>query len=307
MKILDQAVFGLCDSQHKWAAVDNDGTCVVFKEKPSLDADGSWQPVGGTEWHTVAAGYKATSEPLERLSAPAMPMAPSQAENWGQCAPPVMPTAPAAPALSPNYMARDWNAIFNGFGGNWWWASVDYRGVARVHTFHPEFTSTGRVAVPRPVGNSEPAPAFDVDVSSFPGWKPMVITRIHPVGTVLNCTDRFGVELPEGANPVEAADVVHLPVLPDIQAQPKYKPGDTVLARVPNGAWREAIVIALDGPLYVLRRDGAYAAFGLADMRDAPTEVEQFHDKVCQLLGWDHESDNGKRDAKKLFDAGCRL
>jgi hypothetical protein len=103
---------------------------------------------------------------------------------------------PPAPATIPE-------AIFNNFGSNWQWASIDYRGVARVHTFQPSFTATGRIEMPRGKHNSQPVEAFDrLDGSGSPFW----VTR-GPCAPSLP-TDRFGIQLPVGADPVEAADVV---------------------------------------------------------------------------------------------------
>lgn len=109
--------------------------------------------------------------------------------------PPCVP-APFAPATIPQ-------RIFDNFGGNWRWASIDYRGVARVHTFEPTFTASGRIEVPRGKHNSQPCEAFDmVDAPPSPVW---VTRNAWPRGKV---TDRFGIDLPTGADPVEAADVI---------------------------------------------------------------------------------------------------
>jgi len=98
--------------------------------------------------------------------------------------------------------ARVPEAIFNNFGSNWQWASIDYRGVARVHTFQPSFTATGRIEMPRGKHNSQPVEAFDrLDGSGFPLW----VKRNHRQLLRLP-TDRFGRALPPGADPVEAAD-----------------------------------------------------------------------------------------------------
>lgn len=100
------------------------------------------------------------------------------------------------------------DAIFEGFGSNWRWATIDYRGVARVHTFEPQLTDTGRIAVPRFKGNSSTCEAFDI-VDKLPtNWFPVLFKRdMRAAGVKIAPTDRFGMQLPDGADPVEAADV----------------------------------------------------------------------------------------------------
>lgn len=107
-------------------------------------------------------------------------------------------------------------SIFNAFGGNWRWASIDYRGVARVHTFEPKFTPNGRIEVPRGPHNSATCEAFDMVDSPPPS--PIWVTRdAGPRGKV---TDRFGVILPTGACPLEAADVVQAPTMASLNLEP---------------------------------------------------------------------------------------
>jgi hypothetical protein len=114
------------------------------------------------------------------------------------------PSCPLPPAPTKPYLD---DSIFEGFGGNWRWATIDYRGVARVHTFEPTFTATGRIEAPRFKANSEPREAFNV-VELPTGWHPMIMKRdMRKAGIKCVPTDRFGVLLPTGAHPVEAADV----------------------------------------------------------------------------------------------------
>jgi hypothetical protein len=116
-------------------------------------------------------------------------------------------TPPQAPATIPQ-------SIFDNFGGNWRWASIDYRGVARVHTFEPTFTASGRIEVPRGKGNSATCEAFDmVDSPPSPIW----VSRVNSNG---RATDRFGIQLPTGADPVEAADVVQAPTMASLNLEP---------------------------------------------------------------------------------------
>lgn len=99
------------------------------------------------------------------------------------------------------------DSIFEGFGNNWRWATIDYRGVARVHTFEPSFTKTNRIEAPRFKANSMPAEAFNI-VDLQEGWQPLLFKRdMRRAGIRSVPTDRFGVQLPAGADPVEAADV----------------------------------------------------------------------------------------------------
>lgn len=130
------------------------------------------------------------------------------------------PSPPMAPA--PDYITRDWQAIFDVLGSNWNWASVDYRGVARVHTFQPEFGPSGRILMPAFKANSDPAPAFDI-AEVPPHWRPLKVSRITAPPYA---TDRFGKILPAGADPVEAADVIEganpTTVLTDGIDNPKY-------------------------------------------------------------------------------------
>lgn len=123
---------------------------------------------------------------------------------------------PCELVIKPEYMTRDWEACFGNLGSNWGWASVDYRGVARVHTFAPTFTASGRVALPIGKHKSQPVPAFDVNPVPA-DWAPMTIVRkAAPPYT----TDRFGNMLPTGADPVEAADVVQAPTMASLNLEP---------------------------------------------------------------------------------------
>lgn len=114
---------------------------------------------------------------------------------------PIQAQAPSLPDPLPQ--PTDWEMMFAGFGSNWVWASIDYRGVARVHTFVPAFTASGRIALPIGKHNSQPVPAFDANPLPE-DWEPVTIPRTT---TMPYPTDRFGKMLPIGADPVEAADV----------------------------------------------------------------------------------------------------
>lgn len=122
---------------------------------------------------------------------------------------------PCALVIKPEYMTRDWEACFGSLGSNWGWASVDYRGVARIHTFAPTFTASGRVALPIGKHNSQPVPAFDVNPVPA-DWTPITIVRKM---TPPYATDRFGALLLDGADLVEAADVVRMPPGPKAMAE----------------------------------------------------------------------------------------
>jgi hypothetical protein len=179
MKTLDQSVFHGQETKFTWAAVDDDGTCCLFVLKP--EKRGNWASDGA--WLNLGNGWEPTHTALLRSVA---------------SIPPVFPTP-----------AHGWQNMFVGLGGNWRWGSVDYRGVARVHTFSPQFSAGGRVQVPSDMkGNSATAEAFDVNPVPA-GWQPLVITRdMRAAGIKCVPTDRFGTKLPVGADPVQAADVV---------------------------------------------------------------------------------------------------
>lgn len=104
------------------------------------------------------------------------------------------------------------DSIFEGFGSNWQWASIDYRGVARIHTFPPTFSATGRLLVPQFKSNSATCEAFDIVENLPDGWTPMYLSRRACAPSLP--TDRFGVTLPAGADPVEAADVKPAQMVP---------------------------------------------------------------------------------------------
>lgn len=145
---------------------------------------------------------------------------------------------------------RDWEACFGNLGSNWGWVSVDYRGVARAHTFAPTFTASGRVALPIGKHNSQPVPAFDVNPVPA-GWTPMTIVRkMAPPYT----TDRFGKLLPTGADPVEAADVA--PMAPVEPFEPAPEPMLTD---------RIAVAEFFNVPLTVPRRGGRKPAKAVFD------------------------------------------
>lgn len=130
------------------------------------------------------------------------------------------PAAPVMPNLSPQPAEPDWEQMFNGFGSNWRWGSVDYRGAARVHTFLPMFSDSGRVTAPRK-GASCPVEAFNMEVLPV-DWQPITVHRDMRTGAMhMLPTDRFGVQLPTGADPVDAADVVmHAQAMPVMAPPP---------------------------------------------------------------------------------------
>lgn len=152
--------------------------------------------------------------------------------HMGPCA--CVPHQPADfPPIAP-MQADLFQKIFTGFGANWKWASIDYRGVARVHTFEPTFTDTGRIRMPSGKHNSCPCEAFDM-VDGLPeGWSPIWTSRnsAPPYNT-----DRFGVLLPDGADPVEAADVLDTrsTMVPPLEAIPVPLPApqQTAIPDVP--------------------------------------------------------------------------
>ena len=173
-------------------ATHGDRTGNYYKADP-LEAL-NWLKWIGTMWVNVGTLSVGTIKPL------------CDVLDYAPPPPPPMPDLPPAPVAIPQ-------SIFNGFGSNWKWASVDYRGVARVHTFEPHFTPTGRIEMPRFKANSEPREAMNMTVVPE-GWTPLKMPRaVSPPYT----TDRFGVQLPTGADPVEAADVAPVESAPTVK------------------------------------------------------------------------------------------
>lgn len=195
--------------------------------------------------------------------------------------------------------------IFEGLGSNWKWATIDYRGVARVHTFEPKFSANDRIELPVGKGNSAIVEKFSM--TDLPtGWKPLLMRRL--IGPPYN-TDRFGKVLPTGADPIEAADVIDIintVVDAIMQPGPKF-PIDTavdVKSFVPQNGWATGgVVVGFDGPLHIVRRNGNYDAYGVDELRVTVTEKELFHAKLGEALGRTVDIE----DANKLFDAGCRF
>lgn len=221
----------------------------------------------------------------------------------GPCACVPFPAAPQMPVSNAAPRAILPDSIFDKLGGNWRWASLDYRGVARVHTFQPTFTDSGRIELPIGKGNSDICEAHSI-VDLPPNWKPMWVFRLtNPVGYPV--TDRFGKALPAGADPIEAADVVNV-VDVVVDAGPKYSIGTAVdFKSFITQKWESGSVVAgFDGPTYILRRGEDYAGFKVDELRVTVTEKERFHAKVCEVLGWGAESES---TTGKLFDAGCRF
>lgn len=212
-----------------------------------------------------------------------------------------------APAIS--------ESIFDGFGSNWRWATVDARGSARVHTFMPTFSEAGFIKVPSAAeGNSQRVEGYDFH--NLTVALPVVHVRQYPQGCP---TDRFGVPLPRGADPVEAADVAPPIGIPPCVMQagavpvlqpgvPAFNNGDAVNAQV-FGQDYTATVVAMDGPLYLVRFENGngYAGVEAGRLTKRISEFEAFCEEACKHIDADPRNPKFLSDFKALFDAGCRF
>jgi hypothetical protein len=149
--MITQEIFKGLSENWRWASCSANGTARVHTEKPHISSDnvvvfkrGSLRPEFN---ETELPPEGLTAQVIERTDAWVLPY---KTNGKGEPLCPEPECVPVNGATLPQ-------AIFNGFGANWTWASIDKFGKAWVHTYEP---NTAQRRNDSTLKNVE-APAFD--------------------------------------------------------------------------------------------------------------------------------------------------